>query len=71
MGTRTINLRDVPEDLVRRAKAYAALQGMSLKGFILDAVRQVLDASGVQIAPSGAFYVSMRPEKRTRKRQKR
>jgi hypothetical protein len=45
MDTKTINLRDVPEDLVRRAKAYAALRGLSLKDFIMEAMQQALDAS--------------------------
>lgn len=44
MSTKTINLRDMPEDLVRQAKANAALQGLSLKAFIIalleKAVRQ-------------------------------
>jgi hypothetical protein len=44
MDTRTINLRDVPEDLVRRAKAFAAWRGMSLKGFILEAMQNALDS---------------------------
>lgn len=44
METKTINLRDVPEELVRRAKAYAALRGISLKDFILDAMQQALDS---------------------------
>jgi len=45
MDTKTINLRDVPEDLVRRAKAYAALRGLSLKDFIMEAMQQALDTS--------------------------
>ncbi len=43
METKTVNLRDLPEDLVRRAKAYAAWQGMSLKQFIIQAIQQALD----------------------------
>jgi hypothetical protein len=43
MDTKTINLRDVPEDLVRRAKAYAALRGLSLKDFIMGAMEEALD----------------------------
>jgi hypothetical protein len=49
METKTINLRDVPEELVRRAKAYAALRGISLKDFILDAMQQVLDSGPTAI----------------------
>jgi len=33
MDTKTINLRDLPEELVRRAKACAALHGITLKDF--------------------------------------
>jgi hypothetical protein len=38
MDTKTINLRDLPEDLVRRAKACAALHGMTLKDFVVKAL---------------------------------
>jgi predicted HicB family RNase H-like nuclease len=34
----TINLRDFPEDLHRKAKAEAALMGISLKEFIIRAI---------------------------------
>ena len=50
METKTINLRDVPEELVRRAKAFAALRGISLKEFILDAMQQVLDSSSTSMS---------------------
>jgi len=73
MATKTVNLRDVPEDLVRQAKALAALRGMSLKEFILDAVRQALGRLGRQ-ADSMAFYASPMTRKVTkpkiRKRKK-
>jgi uncharacterized protein (DUF1778 family) len=36
--TKTINLRDLPEELVRRAKACAALHGMTLKDFVVKAL---------------------------------
>jgi len=68
MATKTINLRDVPEDLVRRAKAYAALRGVSLKDFILDAVRQVLDTAGGQFAYS-AFLSPFKGERKGKRRQ--
>jgi uncharacterized protein (DUF1778 family) len=38
METKTINLRDLPEELVRRAKACAALHGMTLKDFVVKAL---------------------------------
>ena|SRR5579864_5459324 len=40
MDTRTINLRDLPEELVRRAKACAALHGMTLRDFVMRAVEK-------------------------------
>jgi hypothetical protein len=38
METKTVNLRDLPEELVRRAKACAALHGMTLKDFVVQAL---------------------------------
>jgi hypothetical protein len=38
METKTINLRDLPEGLVRRAKACAALHGVTLKDFVVKAL---------------------------------
>ncbi len=35
---------DIPEDLLRRAKAEAALQGRSLKDFVTEAIRAALRA---------------------------
>jgi hypothetical protein len=55
MDTKTINLRDVPDDLVRRAKAYAALRGQSLKGFIIDSMRQALEEGEVGMPPMTLF----------------
>src|SRR5437879_935047 len=34
METKTVNLRDLPEELVRRAKACAAIHGLTLKDFV-------------------------------------
>ena len=70
METKTINLRDVPEDLVRKAKAYAALRGMSLKDFILRAVQKELDVTGIH-TPAMSFFVSEgRPKNVKRKAKK-
>ena len=38
----TINLRDFPEDLHRKAKSEAALEGISLKELIIRAVTEYL-----------------------------
>lgn len=72
MVTKTINLRDVPEDFVRQAKAYAALQGLSLKDFILRAVRQVLEAAGPELEiASRSFFVSAKAQQKSRRRARR
>jgi len=42
MDTKTINLRDLPEDFVRRAKSHAALNGMTLKDFVIEAVEKAM-----------------------------
>ncbi len=42
MSVKTINLRDMPEDLVRQAKAKAALQGLTLKAFVSAALEQAV-----------------------------
>ena len=39
----TINLRDFPDDLHRIAKAEAALEGISLKAFIIKALEEYLE----------------------------
>jgi len=42
MGTKTINLRDLPDEFVRRAKAHAALSGVTLKDFVIVAVEKAM-----------------------------
>jgi predicted HicB family RNase H-like nuclease len=39
----TINLREVPEDLHRRAKARAAMEGVTLKQLILRLLEEYLE----------------------------
>ena len=68
METKTINLRDVPEELVRRAKAYAALRGISLKDFVLDAMQQALDSGGSTVM---ALYAHPGAKKEKAKKGKR
>jgi hypothetical protein len=72
METKTINLRDVPEELVRRAKAYAALRGLSLKDFIIQSVQQALDEAGPEMA-NMAFFVhpATKGKERTRRRRRK
>jgi uncharacterized protein (DUF1778 family) len=43
MDTKTVNLRDLPEELVRRAKACAALHGMTLKDFVISAIAKATE----------------------------
>ncbi len=43
MDTKTINLRDLPEDVWRRAKACAALHGMTLKDFVIRAIAKATE----------------------------
>jgi len=46
MGNKALNLRDLPEEFVKRAKAQAALSGMTLKDFVIEAVEQAMKSSG-------------------------
>ncbi|HWN08342.1 MAG TPA: hypothetical protein VNO50_03570 [Pyrinomonadaceae bacterium] len=46
MDTKTINLRELPEDFVKRAKAQAALSGLTLKDFVIKAVETAMQATG-------------------------
>jgi len=43
METKTINLRDLPEELVRRSKACAALHGITLKEFVVNALKSATE----------------------------
>jgi hypothetical protein len=40
--TTTINLRDLPEDFVKRAKVQAVQEGMTLKDFVIKAVEKAI-----------------------------
>jgi len=70
MDTKTINLRDVPEDLVRRAKACAAIRGLSLKGFILEAVDRLVADTAHTIESSAFFAREHRGSEVRRKHRK-
>jgi hypothetical protein len=67
MDTKTINLRDLPEELVRRAKAYAALHGMTLKDFVVQAIgKAVLEDIPATAMPLAAFTApKTKPRKKT------
>jgi len=63
METKTINLRDVPEELVRRAKMYAALRGMTLKDLVLHSLQQTLSNAESEFA--GAMFTG--PARKSKK----
>jgi predicted HicB family RNase H-like nuclease len=48
MPSKSLNLRAVPADLVRRAKSAAALQGITLREWVLKAIEQKLKKAGKQ-----------------------
>ncbi|MFH2061059.1 MAG: toxin-antitoxin system HicB family antitoxin [Pseudomonadota bacterium] len=39
----TINIKDFPDDLHRKAKSEAALEGISMKAFIIKALEEYLE----------------------------
>jgi len=57
METKTVNLRDLPEDLVRRAKAHAALSGVTLKDFFVQAVEMAMQK---EVVPSAGLAAKAR-----------
>ena len=44
---------DIPEDLLRRAKAVAALRGLRLKDIVRDALQRLLLDPGRSLEPAG------------------
>ena len=65
METKTVNLRDLPENFVRQAKAYAALSGLSLKDFFIQAVEAAMHKD-IQPKTVGSF-LGKGKQKRTAK----
>ena len=45
MGVTTLNIKNFPEDLHRKAKAEAALMGISMKELIIRAITEYLKKS--------------------------
>ena len=68
MDTKTINLRDLPEELVRRAKACAALHGMTLKDFVLQAIQRATERD-FPAMPAGAALLSNVRMKRSKRKK--
>lgn len=64
MATKTINLRDLPEDLVRRAKAYAAFRGLTLKDFVIHAIEEAVQKD---VPPRSFVSVLLGGEQRRRR----
>jgi len=65
METKTINLRDLPENLVRQAKAYAALSGLSLKDFVIQAIESAMQ-NEIQPKSAGALFVKGKRKRSTK-----
>jgi plasmid stability protein len=63
METKTINLRDLPEELVRRAKACAALHGMTLKAFVVEALKEATEKDIPASMAASALVSSRRKRK--------
>jgi len=66
MATKTINLRDLPEDLVRRAKACAALHGLTLKDFVAKAIESATQKDVPAIAVAAAFVARKDRKKKSK-----
>jgi hypothetical protein len=65
MERKTVNLRDLPEDFVRRAKAYAALSGLSLKDFFMESVETAMQ-NEIRPSSAGSLLVKDKRKKTTK-----
>jgi hypothetical protein len=63
---KTINLRDLPDELVRKAKSRAALQGVTLKDFVQTAIEKATD--DLTFAPIAMSMIQPEQKRRTRKK---
>ena len=61
MANKALNLRDMPEDFLKRAKSQAALSGMTLKDFVIQAVEKAMQSSGHETTPKAQ---TKRPKKK-------
>jgi hypothetical protein len=71
METKTVNLRDLPEDLVRRAKAYAAMSGMTLKQFVINAMEKAMERDIPVSALRSSFLARRRGTQKSLRRGRR
>jgi uncharacterized protein (DUF1778 family) len=67
METKTVNLRDLPVDLVQRAKACAALRGMTLKDFVVQAISVAVEKDVPAIRGSMSAFAVQERRNRNRK----
>jgi plasmid stability protein len=64
---KTVNLRNLPDELVRKAKSRAALQGVTLKDFVQTAIEKATE----DVPFPGLIAMSMmqsETKRRTRKK---
>jgi hypothetical protein len=66
--TKTVNLRNLPDDLVRRAKSCAALRGQTLKDFVLTALEKATEADTPILAPMAMSMMRTESKRQTRKK---
>ncbi len=67
METRTINLRDLPDDLVRKAKACAALHGMTLRDFVMRAIAKATEEDLPAFTASAPVAATAHEKKRLKR----
>ena len=68
MSTRTVNLRDLPEEVVRRAKACAALHGLTLKDFVTQAIETAVEKDIPTHSLPGVMFGRIKTKERVRKK---
>ncbi len=64
---KTINLRNLPDDLVRRAKSCAALRGLTLKDFVLTALEKATEINAPLPAPMAMSMMKTEGKRRAGK----
>ncbi len=67
VSTKTVNLRDLPEEVVRRAKACAALHGLTLRDFFVKAVEAAVEKD----IPTFSLTRALLGERRRKRQLKR
>jgi len=67
--TKTVNLRGLPEDVVRRAKACAALHGLTLRDFFIKAVEEAVEKDIPLLSASGTFFGGKRTKRVTKAKE--